>query len=112
MKYRSIYEEEIACQSMCESIICYGGRQWEYEKNNSYLENYIETFKSTEYNSHLSYYDKDYVENFGNAIKKYINDYDFTKLVLNKVGANKDIIDLIPKRFIEMPDTIKILANH
>ena len=43
MKYRSIYEEEIACQSMCESIVCYGGRQWEYEKNNSYLENYIET---------------------------------------------------------------------
>lgn len=82
------------------------------QTDKDFLENYIETFKSTEYNSHLSYYDKDYVENFGNAIKKYINDYDFTKLVLNKVGANKDIIDLIPKRFIEMPDTIKILANH
>lgn len=84
-------------------------------KSKEFLVRYMNLLNPEEYNCHFSHYGtisgRPYSKTLEEDLSLYTSSYEFSKLILEKVGCNAYVINMIPNEFFERNEILKILKE-
>lgn len=85
------------------------------KKDKRLLIEYIKLLSEKEYGQQFSspypMYGSSFSKEFQDAISLYVSSYEFSKLLIDKVGFNEQIIDMIPEEFLNRQEMLDLLKE-